>query len=192
MSSRRHGTVTIPITLLPGVPAMYTVAVRILVSIALAGLFVSCSERDVKTPTDLVPGVTSFLSYEQVRDQIIAGSSGWETIEDTRNPLNDKRPPYHLQTIANGNFMSLAETGEARLIFFNDRLMSVWFFPREPQRYVRKLATEKSIDLTSNKEVGVGFATRVTMGKDLRGRVYILFEDTRLQKEHTDWIRRFS
>jgi len=151
-----------------------------------------CSESQPPTPSPLVSGLNSYLSYQEARNRLGVGTSGWEIVEDSKTDKEDRRPPYHLLVIGSRIFADLDEVGEIRLYFFNDRLMSVVFSPREPERYLRKLAIQRGIDLVGAQEVKIPPATLITRVKPLSGRIFLRFEDVRLQEEHDNWIRRFS
>jgi len=143
-------------------------------------------------PTLLITGINSYLDSEQVKKLVNIDSKQWKIIENNKTLKNDKRPPYHMLVIAVSNFENLGEHGEARFYFFNNRLMSIWFYPTHLKNYKLKLEKERGIKYDLNCEAHSSVNTKIRIGKDYDGKSYVAFEDTVLDSEHKAWISRYS
>jgi hypothetical protein len=139
----------------------------------------------------LLGDLYSGLSIVQVRNKLKVGDSNWHVLED--NVANaPKDAPYHFVVIAVGDFVDLDERGEMRLQFFNDRLVGVWFYPGDPQKYKAKLEKGRNIVISPSAGTIVGAHTEIRFANDYSGRRYMAYEDVILKKEHEAWLAKRS
>lgn len=143
-------------------------------------------------PTDLVAGIKSYSSPEEVQKLVKVGSKQWKILEDNKTPPNDKRPPFHRLIISVDSFMDRGDRGEARFYFFNGRLSSILFYPSNPEQYKAAIEKSRNISLKLGVEVNLPNHMKVRLDKDHTGRLYVAFEDAVLEGELRDWIARYS
>lgn len=158
-------------------------------------IILGCSSETKSTanPSLLVPGINSYLSPHQVKDLVKRAPGKWQILEDNKTPANDKRPPFHFFIIAISDFEDLGEQGKAKFCFYNNRLMSILFYPRDLQKYIQKLEKERGLRFDSNQQAFASTNTRISIGMDSTGKAsYVAFDDVVLEKELDDWISRWS
>lgn len=166
--------------------AIYVVATCLVISAC------SYESKSAPQPTVLVSGICSYLNPTEVKKLINTEPKQWRVVEDEKTKQTDKRPPYHRLILAVNNYEDLGERGEARFSFFNDRLSAVWFYPTDINIYKAKLQREKGIRFDQKDEAYSSKRTKIRIGKDYTGRLYVAFEDSTLEKELMEWISRYS
>jgi hypothetical protein len=82
--------------------------------------------------------------------------------------------------------------GRLVLHFYNDRLMRTQFFPQKMDEYRAALARGDSINFNDQQESFIDPATKVWIGKDANGAVYVGWVDKNLKAEMDDWIKKYS
>ncbi len=169
-----------------------SIVVRVLLSWCLAIAAFACGGADRVTPTDLLLGLTSHVSPEEAQRMLNVRQDNWRVIEDTKSSANDKRPPYHLLVVAVSNASSYGQRGEARLSFFNDRLMQIAFYPDDVSRFLRKLKEETGVDLEKSGVHKMASGAEAVARKDLKNAYSVVVSNPDLRKEHESWIRRYS
>jgi PIN domain nuclease of toxin-antitoxin system len=160
----------------------------------IALLIAGCSRTNftsIQSPA--TPLIDTFHSYTSIADvQTALRSSGvtWATIEDSHLPPGDRRPPFDILAISVSHYPYLGHTGELQLHFFNNRLMSTWFFPDDPASFTAAL--EAAMKIRMRPEASVPPFTRIWTRKNYQDRIYVAWEDTRLSKEESSWIASYS
>lgn len=139
--------------------------------------------------TPLIDGFESYASAAQVKDRVLSGMR-WRTATDSHLFPGDRRPPYNILALSLEPFSHLGQTGELELFFFNDRLMSTWFYPSNPMAYLE--AVRRAGILPRDRDTWTGTYTRIRTYTDWQGRVYVAWEDIRLTIEQEQWIMRYS
>ena len=129
------------------------------------------------------------MSPSQLLRQL--GDQGSRTIvtEDSKLPGNDRRPRFDMYTIEIPDREFCGQKGTLRLLFFNDRLASPWFYPEQSQPCLQHL--RGSGVTVSDKQTTVGNII-TWFGTDYRGRPYVAWEDRRLREEQDRWISKYS
>ncbi len=169
-----------------------------LATVALVAVFLfSCSENitfvdTVDNPTGLLDNIESYQSIAASRAHFIEKGKKWRVVEDSRSPRPTSRPRFNIYAAKIDEYVHLGHTGSLELIFFNNRLMSTFFFPDDSAAYLRSLKLKEHIDLVSRDEVNYSKNTRVWKARDFRSLFYVAWEDTRLAEEQSAWIRRYS
>lgn len=118
--------------------------------------------------------------------------AAWEVIEDSgQDSSSDSRPPFRIYVVRLRDFHHLGTSGELKLKFFNDRLMSTLFFPIDYNVYVQHL---KPIypGMPEEKRVQMQPFTEIMQGSDYLNRRYVSWADIRLKDELRIWIARYS
>ena len=144
------------------------------------------------SPSSLIDEYTSYQSIKSVRKALIDSGYSWQIFEDSKLPDNDRRPPFNIFTILVKNYKSIDHSGELRLTFFNNRLMSTWFYPVDLNGYLLSLKSKKNIDLSGSDEVKFSTFTSVWKHEDFENRMYVGWVDTRLRDESNRWISKYS
>ncbi len=155
--------------------------------------FVGCkSDKDFK-PSKLVGPLYSGKSLEAVERDLDVKPRDLRIVED-RRPLNsDKRPPFRILTIGKAEFPLLGAAGKDLLLtFYNDRLMTVQFYPYNLDVFKASLASNDSVALSTVGDAFVAPSTRIWVGKDENGQTYVGFRDQALQGEYNEWIRKYE
>ncbi len=156
---------------------------------ALAILAVTACDKD--SFTEVRPGAQfpfELLSY-MTRNQAISrfkGKPSVQVVEQSALSPDDRRPPFSIVRLEIAEYRDHGQTGELRLMFFNDRLTEVVFFPKDARLYLESL---KSAGVHVPAMRG---AVNVTTHTDHRGKQYVRWEDARLSEQLSRWIERYS
>ena len=142
------------------------------------------------TPVVLLDTFYSYTSVAEVEQTLRKVGLSWSIIENSHLPAGDRRPRFDILTLSVAHFHDLGHVGELQLRFFNDRLMSAWFFPNDSIGFARLLESRLKISLTT--EVTIRPFTRIWTQKDYKGRIYFGWEDTRLANEESLWLQKYS
>lgn len=160
----------------------------------------SMSFTEVATErTKLIDGIESYESIEETKHRF----KEWEVIENSSLRPGDKRPPFNIYVVSIKDYSHLSYAGDLHLKFFNNRLSEVRFYPHNFEKYVERL--KESDKLTFNitdksagtPEAQVSPYTRIWiydqphLGQPGQNK-YVGWKDTRLDKEESLWIKRYS
>jgi hypothetical protein len=132
--------------------------------------------------TPLIDGFNSYSSIKSVEDSCRSLFS-WEVIRNYNHDKKDKRSPIHIYSIKISNYVSLKQSGELELSFFNDRLMQTIFYPTDYQQYLMRLKSN-GIDLLTKKDRSISKNVNVRSAIDYKNKFYILWIDKRLEKQY--------
>lgn len=162
----------------------------IVTALMLAG---ACRKKDDFKPSKLVGPLYSGQSLETVERKLDLKAGDWETLEDRRPLSSDKRPPFRILTISKHEFPMLGVAGKQLVMtFYNDRLMTVQFYPYDLDAFRSALSSQDNVSLSQQNDARVAPSTRVWLGKDNDGREYFGFIDKTLQAEYDDWVKKYS
>lgn len=149
--------------------------------------------------TKLIKGIESYQSIVQAKDQF----SAWRVIERSSLHPQDKRPPFTIYKVRIENYSHLGVQGDLHIKFFNNRLAETRFFPQNFSKYVDHLKRMPNLEFKVNstdQDISEGFLdpfTRIWIYKkphleEFGEKKYIGWEDTRLGREESLWIKRYS
>ncbi len=165
----------------------------ILVTVPLLLLLGACRKKDDFKPSKLVGPLYSGKSLEAVQRDLNLKAGDWDVLEDRRPLSSDKRPPFRIFTILKKEFPMLGVSGRQLIMtFYNDRLMTVQFYPYSLDTFKSALAAKDSVSITPEGDAFVAPSTRIWIGKDNQGQLYVGFIDRTLQKEYDDWVRKYD
>jgi hypothetical protein len=155
--------------------------------------FSSISFVEVATErTKLINGVESYVSIDQAKSELPA----WEVLEQSSLKPKDRRPPFNIYKVSVKNYSHLGISGELHMEFFNNRLLSTWFYPEDFDKYMALLKEKEGLTFQESqhgsREARMAPHTRVWTQKDYKERQYVGWEDTRLGDELNLWIKRYS
>lgn len=150
--------------------------------------------------------VDEFRSYADVVATMATlknqGYSAESAVLSTRRaPDSSRYPTYRFDTLQVAEYRHLDSPGELNLQFFNDRLYEAEFLPAEPERYARKirsLGLQRDANARAEKIEGhLRIASTVDLaisqvGRHLRTRAYVLWQDLRLVQERGEWDTAFG
>jgi len=142
-------------------------------------------------PTNLMNGIKSYQSIDEFKMFLSRSSFHWEESIDTQ-PMPKGRPPYNISTITINNYSHLGFSGELNICFFNNRLISTTFYPKNSDKYIAALSKSEGIMFSIDQETKLPLYTSIRYAIDHNGRKYIRWSDIRLDKEIDLWIRRYS
>lgn len=141
--------------------------------------------------TALIAGLTSYQTISDVRSALGPLTEKWEILEDSGKGAKSSRPPFEIFTAVVHGYTHEGFRGSLRLMFFNNRLMSTWFYPDDPASY-RKALSVAVPALKERESINVAPFTLISIATDHQGKQYFAWEDSRLQKEVSIWIKRYS
>lgn len=131
----------------------------------------------------------SYTKEKAVRSAL--GPLPVEILEESRLANGDARPPYTIVTLRIEPYRHLGSVGALHLTFFNDRLMTAFFYSRDVRTYTTSLKARR-IDVRADpKGVQIGMV-HVWMARDHRGQDYVGWADVRLEEQSRRWISRYS
>lgn len=166
--------------------------------VALAfGIVLSACQGDVgptREPTPLAAGLNSLMTWDDVRARPECAGLEWKVLEHNTVSASLFRSSFENLVVEAGAFEFLGQRGKLRLEFFNDRLVSTWFYPEDAGAALAVLErTGVQVDKPPNgqrlMEDGVS-GTRCWTKKDYRGHVYIGWEDVLLSDQMFAWLQR--
>ncbi len=143
-----------------------------------------------KQPVLLIDMFYSYASAASVQEHLKKLGLPWSVVENSQLPAGDRRPRFDMVTISVAHFEYLGDVGELQLRFFNDRLMSTWFFPGDSGSFRHLLESKLKVSLA--REATIPPFTRIWTDKDYKGRIYFGWEDSRLAREQSLWLEKYS
>lgn len=139
-------------------------------------------------PESLLGGLKSYSTPEAVRRTL--GGRHWTVTVDSSLAPNDRRPPYNFLSVVIRPYEDKGDRGELNLTFFNARLMSTVFYPRDPVTYRAQLGTFPPRDKLRGELRPKHL--RVWHAVDYEKREYFLWGDDRLMEQQKRWLMRYS
>ncbi len=162
-------------------------------------LFTACEEYS-STPsfvevlqerTALIGDLKSYQTISDVRSSLGPLAEKWEVLEDSGKGSKSSKPPFEIFTAVVHGYVHEGFRGDLRLTFFNNRLMSTWFYPDDLAGY-RKALNVKIPALAERESIKIPPFTVILVATDYRGKRYVAWEDSRLQEQMSMWIKRYS
>lgn len=158
----------------------------------LLALAVGCRKKDEFKPSKFAGQLYSGQSLQTVERKLNLNPGDWKIIEDQRPLSSDPRPPFRILTISKADFPLLGSAGKDLVMtFYNDRLMTVQFYPYDIQAFKSALASDGTV-LSAANDARIEPSTRVWLGKDDDGKLYYGFIDKSLQAEYNDWLKKYA
>ncbi len=139
-------------------------------------------------PVALLKGVDSRQSPEQVARWLSDKGLDWAVIEASDLPDGDTRPRFSILEWHVDDFTVGDVSGQTYFSFYNDQLMTLWFYPRD-QAGLERIAAEAGL---GEKATIVRDGVRLRRNWDFRGEQYIAYEDERLVQEMDAWLTTYS
>src|SRR5512146_2857999 len=132
----------------------------------------ACRKKDFE-PSKMLGPLYSYQSLETVERKLDLKPGDWEVLEDRKPLSSDTRPMFRIFTFSKKDF-PLLDTPGRRLImsFYNDRLMTVQFYPYNMSAFKSALAADGTT-LSSEGDAYIAPSTHVWLGKDDQGQLYV-------------------
>lgn len=171
---------------------------RVAIAVVLAGgLILSACKHAEKPeegpkidPSPLLKPAMSTWNFEKTRRTMRYDK--WETVEDRKPLVSDKRPPFRILIIRVPNYRDHGFTGSLLLQFYNDRLMRSQFYVDDMKGYLNAAGSDEQVSLGNDNSGHIAPHTRVWVGKEADGHEYLGMEDETLKQEMNDWVSRYS
>ena len=111
--------------------------------------------------------------------------------ENSKLPKTDLRPEFSIYTIILPEYKIENVTGELEASFFNDRLMSVRFYPNDIKEFESLLKRKHNINLENRENISID-CVEINRWTDFEGNEYFGWSDMKLIKEQNDWISQHA
>ncbi len=171
-----------------------TALLRVVTLIILTALLVgasACKKKDFQ-PSKMVGDLYSYQSLETVERKLDLKPGDWDVLENRKPLSTDKRPMFRIFTFSKKDFPLLGTPGRKIIMtFYNDRLMTVQFYPYDMGAFKSALAADGT-NLSAEGDTHISPSTHVWLGKDDHGQLYVGFMDKVLEAEHDAWMARYS
>lgn len=166
-----------------------TIVLALVCLVLLSG----CKKKEEFNPSKLVGPLYSGKSLEAVERDLNLKAGDWDVLEDRRPLTSDKRPPFRIYTLSKKDFPLLGVPGQQLIMtFYNDRLMTVQFYPHSLDAFKAALASRENIAFSGDNDANVAPAAHIWIGKDRDRHTYVGFIDRTLQQEYDNWVRTYE
>ena len=168
-----------------GIGLLSVVALAALATLLTASCYRPCASG----PIPLFGPLSSHQSPQQARETL--GSVPWSMVQEDKGPA-DGRPRFDFVRIDVGEMVDHGHTGGVQLFFYNDRLMSVFFTPRDPGGYFKAIRSLPGATITDNGRVVIPSGARAwRVGAAQDGPIIEWFDEC-LRDEHNSWLSQYS
>ncbi len=165
------------------------------ISIITLLVFSSCSWNEFKCQSDepkhLIGEFKSFQTYFEFEKLVEGSCDSIIVFENSSLSETDTRPQFSIYTVIIPGFLLETEIGQLRASFFNDRLMSVWFYPKNAKNLEEKLKTNCDIELKMNGKLELD-CVEIIRWKDFEKKEYFGWSDLKLVNEMNAWISKYA
>jgi len=171
-----------------------TLARRVVTLVIASALLLAasaCKKKDFE-PSKMVGPLYSYQSLETVERKLDLKPGDWDVLENRKPLSTDTRPMFRIFTFSKKDFPLLDTPGKNLVMtFYNDRLMTVQFYPYNMSSFKSALAAD-GVNLSAEGDGHIPPSTHVWLGKDDHGQLYVGFMDKVLEAEHDAWMAKYS
>ena len=164
-------------------------------SILILLLISGCSETKYNCQSDKPKQlIGDFSSYQTLIDFETLLNEKADTLivfENSRLSDSDTRPEFSIYTVIIPNFTMTIGNGKLRASFYNDRLMSVWFYPDDISEFEEILNSKYGISLNENETI-ITDCVKIHKWKDLEGNIDFGWTDLKLSNDQNSWISKYA
>jgi len=151
----------------------------------------ACKKKEFE-PSKMVGPLYSYQSLETVERKLDLKPGDWDILENRKPLSTDTRPMFRIFTFSKKDFPLLDTPGKNLIMtFYNDRLMTVQFYPYNISAFKSALAGD-GVNLSAEGDAHIPPSTHVWVGKDDHGQLYVGFMDKVLEAEHDAWMAKYS
>ena len=154
---------------------------------------------------DPVPLLGKYRSYMGV-DEVVVGleQAGFKPVTETRHAkVRSGTPPRDFDIVTVNQYQHWGVQGRLEMQFFNNRLYQTEFEPDEAEIYrnaqrrelpqIKREGTGRAELIQGDLRIASSLDLAVSdVGKSLRTRAVLLWQDRRLVRQRDEWDRRFS
>jgi hypothetical protein len=172
---------------------------RALTRLLIGSLLMSVS-LSLQSCTDRGAGTTKlcgeFRSYEtkdeaQVSLRQRSDAKAWKEEIKASDP-KDRREHFQFTTLS-GPFDLFGSTGQLKLVFYNNRLMSAEFSPKNPDEFLARLRKQgEAVPTRAQEEITTDRRTRVEYYVDPDRSMRFMWSDPKLEDEWQQWVTNNS
>lgn len=157
----------------------------------LLATVVACQKKPASglQPSRLMGKLYSGQSLQTVQRQLRLTGGDWDVVEDQRSLTGGDQPASRLYVIRRKDILEYGQNGELVLTFFNDELVGVQFFPFDLDKFRSEVETRDKVAFSSQGDAHIEPSTRVWIGKDQSGRMYVGWIDKQRQAALDNWSR---
>lgn len=161
----------------------------LLVILTLLAALSGCSGGSISTvPVALIPGIQSRQSPEEIQTWLGKANLVPTVIEKSDAARIEGTTRLAILKWSVIGFPHEGVQGELQLMFLNEELMSVWFYPDNPED-ASSIAVFREIGMGESEDRG---ALRSRVDVDFRGRIYVAYEDVALVDVMDRWLEENS
>jgi hypothetical protein len=166
-------------------------AIILVASFFMVLVLLGCNQRRT-TPVELVFGLKSYSSIDEVKSKITREGGDWNVVENNTLSAQDVRPKYEYIRVATNIFSDADHHGKTLLSFYNGQLMSVWFYADDWGSYKKYLEEKRNVAINDNTWDYISGNMHNWITTDYAGKYYIAWEDITLAEAMKKWIEKYS
>lgn len=140
----------------------------------------------------LFQGMSSGTSPDDVGTDLRNRGFSWEVIEKNDLDPGDKRPRFSILRWRVSGLGTNEFKGDSELLFFNDRLARVVFYPSDPNAYIEHVKDTANGRVHEAARMKNDPRGSVFIEIPQRGNPWVWYEDSRLIEDLNDWISKYS
>lgn len=137
--------------------------------------------------SQFVLGLTSYLDLNEVIARLSLDGERLVVTDQSEASSQLNVPPFKYVTATVNEIKIDKYLGALELIFFNDRLLEIRFFPKNFQDYVTNIPGLSDFD-----PVEIDSHTKIWIGSDHNNRQFVAWTDKRLEEQFNRWIKYYS
>lgn len=160
----------------------------IFIFLGCVGSEAPCASND---PKEFIEKFISFQTIKTFENNVKTETDSIVVIENSKLSDTDARPEFSIYTVMLPDYKIGNITGKIKARFFNNRLMSVWFYPNDYDGFEKLLKERYDIHL-KNREKTIINCVEINRWTDFEGNEYFGWSDVKLVKEQNDWISKHS
>lgn len=163
--------------------------------ISLTLLFMGCLGKvnncTSDAPKELIDNFKSYQTIKNFEKHFLIKTDSIIVFEDSSLPETDTRPEFSIYTLLLPEYQIENISGKLKVSFFNDRLMSVWFYPNDIKKFEDYLRNTHNITLENKKSITIS-CVEISRQIDAEGNEYFKWSDLKLTQEQNDWIAQYA
>jgi hypothetical protein len=165
--------------------------IKAITSFLVIFILLGCNEKQ-PNPIELVFGLKSYSSIRDVESGVLQAGGEWSVVENNTLNTSDVRPKYEYVRVETDVFSDDGYHGKTLLSFYNGKLMSVWFYADDWDKYKKYLEEKRNIVIKDNMWEDTSDDVRVWITTDHARNHYIAWEDIALANSMKKWIEKYS
>ncbi len=148
-----------------------------------ANIFSGCNNQNHKHPTDLIAGLKSYSSANEIKNIFTAADIDWVVPDQPKIAEHKDNSANTITQMKVKYFCHAGVAGSLNLGFFDNKLVSTWFYPNSWERYQPILNHIYGTEIEVGKKISTSIRTEVSIETDYQKRNYVLWRDISLSNE---------